>query len=270
MNNHTHYATKINIKELVIEKSTRSVSHCFDANNGKINSSFAFVKKGTVILKSMGEEILVPTGSLFYLPDGARYNSIWSGQPDIEYYSMHMIANKYDFLAREKYSIQYLPEFSNTDTEAIFDNIYALLATQEYANELKALGMYFSFYAKVLPYLKPAHVASYNPALITAMEYVEKNTNKNFGVDELAAHCCMSESRLHHLFQTELKTTPIKYRNQLRVENAASDLLHSNNSLEKIAEINGFHSTTYFREIFKQYMGVSPAKYRKQGIQKQG
>lgn len=269
MNNHTYYAKKLGIKELIIERSQLSNSHCFDASSGKINSSFGFIKKGSVILNSMGNHIHIPTGSLFYLPDGARYNSVWSGGPDIEYYSIHMVSNKYDLLSRENYSIQYIPEFSNHETEELFDEIHALFETGNHINELKALGLYYTFYANVVPYLKSATSATHNPALISAMEYIEKNFAQNFGIDELAAFCCISESRLHHLFQSELKTTPIKYRNQLRVENAASDLLHSNYSMEKIAEINGFHSTTYFREIFKQNIGISPAKYRKQGIIKQ-
>lgn len=269
MNNYTHYAKKIGIKELIIEKSQLSISHCFDASSGKINSSFGFVKKGSVILSSSGNQIHIPTGSLFYIPDGVRYNSVWSGEPDIEYYSFHMISNKYDLLSQENYAIQYIPDFSNPETEALFDEMHELFSTQNHINEMKALGMYYTFYANVIPYLKSVITTAYNPALISAMEYIEKNYVNDFSIDELAAFCCISESRLHHLFQNELKTTPIKYRNQMRVENATSDLLHSNHSIEKIAEINGFHSTTYFREIFRQYMGISPAKYRKHGVIKQ-
>ena len=270
MNSHTHYAKKVTIKELIIEKSQLSNSHCFDASSGKINSSFGFVKKGSVVLNSMGNQIHIPTGSLFYIPDGIRYTSAWSGEPDIEYYSIHMVSNKYDLLSRENYSIQYVPEFSNQKTEALFDEIHALFSTGSHIDALNALGLYYTFYASVIPYLKPATSITHNPALISAMEYIENNFAKNFGVDDLAAFCCISESRLHHLFQNELNSTPIKYRNQLRIEHAAFDLLHSNHSMEKIAETNGFHSTTYFREIFKQNMGISPAKYRKQGIVKQG
>ena len=121
MDNLTHYAKKIGIKELIIEKSHLSISHCFDANNGKIHSSFGFVKKGTVTLYFMGNQLRIPAGSLFYLPEGIRYNSIWSGEPDIEYYSIHMVSNKYDLPSRQNYTIQYIPEFSTPETEAIFD-----------------------------------------------------------------------------------------------------------------------------------------------------
>lgn len=266
MDNLTHYAKKIGIKELIIEKSHLSISHCFDANNGKIHSSFGFVKKGTVTLYYMGNQLRIPAGSLFYLPEGIRYNSIWSGEPDIEYYSIHMVSNKYDLPSRQNYTIQYIPEFSTPETEAIFDEIHELFSTENHINEMKAVGMYYTLYANVIPYLKTVVPTTYNPVLISAMNYIEKNFANEFDVNDLATFCCISESRLHHLFQNELNTTPIKYRNLLRVENAASDLLRSNYSMEKIAEINGFHSTTYFREIFRQYMGISPAKYRKQGI----
>ena len=112
MNNHTYYAKKFGIKELIIERSQLSNSNCYDASSGKINSSFGFIKKGSVILNSMGNQIHNPTGSLFNLPDGVRYNSVWSGGPDIEYYSIHMVSNKYDLLSRENNSIQHIPEFS--------------------------------------------------------------------------------------------------------------------------------------------------------------
>ena len=266
MDNHTHYAKKIGIKELIIEKSHLSISHCFDANSGKIHSSFGFIKKGTVVLNFMGNQIRIPSGSLFYLPEGVRYNSIWSGEPDIEYYSIHMVSNKYDLLLRENYAIQYIPEFSTSETEAVFDEIHELFSTGNHIHEMKAVGMYYTLYANVIPYLKSVVPTAYNPVLISAMDYIEKNFSNNFGINDLAAFCCISESRLHHLFQSELNTTPMKYRNQLRVENAASDLLNSSYSMDKIAEINGFHSTTYFRETFRQYMGISPGKYRKQGV----
>lgn len=266
MENYTIYTKKIEMKEFIIERNHVSLSHAFDAEHGKVNSSFAFVKKGSVTLNSMGTQTVVPAGSLFYVPNGAKYNSVWVGKPDIEYYCLHMVTNKHDLLSIENYMLQYIPAFSTPETERIFDEMYRLFATKEQTNMLKALGLYYSFYADVLPYLKVATAPAKNPSLIVAMDYIEKNVARNFGIDELASFCSISESRLHHLFQSELNTTPIKYRNRLRVENAASDLLHTDYSMEQIAEQNGFHSTTYFREIFKQYMEISPANYRKKAF----
>lgn len=261
--NHINYTKKIDIKELVVEKCHRHLSHFFDASKGKSNASLAFVKKGTVTLNSKGKQIIIPTGSLFYLPNGAKYNSVWKGNPDIEYYGIHMVFDKYNIHSKEDYAIQYIKEFSTQETEQLFDDIYALFSAQDPIGELQALGMFYTFYAKIIPYLQPSHNKHYNPALLVALDYIENNLSQDFSVETLAKHCCISVSRLHHLFQTELQTTPIKYRNQLRVENAAYDLLNSDFAIDDIAERNGFHSTTYFREIFKQTLGISPFKYRK-------
>ena len=104
--NHTTFAKKLDIKELIVEKCHRHLSHFFDASNGKSNASLAFVKKGTVTLNSKGNQIEIPSGSLFYLPNGAKYNSVWKGNPDIEYYGIHMVAEKH------AYAIQHIKEFS--------------------------------------------------------------------------------------------------------------------------------------------------------------
>lgn len=195
-------------------------------------------------MNTMGNQIIVPSGSLFYVPDRV----------------------KYDLLSIENYALQYIPEFSTPKTEQIFEEIYQLFSTEKHTNVLKAIGIYYSFYAEILPHMKTATLPAQNATLLLAMDYIEKNVDRNFGIDELAVHCSISESRLHHSFQNELKTTPIKYRNRLRVENAASDLLHTDYSMEQIADRNGFHSTTYFREIFKQYMKISPSIYRKKAF----
>ena len=263
MENYTFFTKKLGIKEIIIEKCYLSTKHCFDASSGKVNSAFGFITKGTVTLNSMNTQISLPAGSLFYVPDNVRYNSVWFGNPDIEYYCLHMVASKYDLLSQEPFLLQHIPAFSTVQTERFFDNIYHLLSSGKHVDALKALGNFYSFYADVLPHLKHDSVPAQNPLLLSAIEFIEKNVNRNFAIDELAAFCAISESRLHHLFQNELKTTPIKYRNRLRIENAAADLLHTDYGMDKIAEINGFHSTTYFREIFKQHMGVSPAKYRR-------
>jgi len=80
-------------------------------------------------------------------------------------------------------------------------------------------------------------------------------------MEELAAHLSLSVFRLHHLFQKELSTTPIKYRNKCRIEHAAKDLRSADIPMKQIAERNDFHSVTYFREIFKEYTGMTPMQY---------
>ena len=59
-----------------------------------------------------------------------------------------------------------------------------------------------------------------------------------------------------------MHTTPVKYRNQLRIEKACSELCTKDISISEIAEKCGFNSLTYFREVFHSFTGMTPNKYR--------
>ena len=91
-------------------------------------------------------------------------------------------------------------------------------------------------------------------------EMIEK---EDFDMAAIASYCCISESRLYHIFKSELGKTPVYYRNELRIENAAGALRESDDSTERIAEKCGFHSVAYFRETFRRFTGLSPAEYRR-------
>jgi AraC-like DNA-binding protein len=99
--------------------------------------------------------------------------------------------------------------------------------------------------------------------LDAALDYIEKNYRENFSIADLSCICFVSESRLHHIFTEKLGITPIKYRNQIRVERAAHDLRTTSLSIEAIAEKHGFNSPTYFRETFKDYTGLTPTEHRR-------
>jgi AraC-like DNA-binding protein len=60
-----------------------------------------------------------------------------------------------------------------------------------------------------------------------------------------------------------MKLSPIAYKNQLCIDQAAQILLSgSKKSIEEISSELGFESATYFRRVFKQYTGISPRMFR--------
>lgn len=57
--------------------------------------------------------------------------------------------------------------------------------------------------------------------------------------------------------------TILEYLNNLRLQNALEDLLHSRKSLTSIALDNGFTNPSMFSKAFKKKYGVSPTDYKK-------
>jgi len=262
MENSLGYSKKLCMSELRVLHTHYTSAHYYDAGAGRVNSSFVYLLRGEVTLSTVGREIRMGAGSLFYIPEGIRYHSVWRGTPDVEFYTFEIISKPSGAGEAQSYAMRYLPELSTERTGELFIEIYRLFATEERRNKIRALGKYYDFYADVLPYLSPEPPRKYNPALLLALEHIEKNAHRDYGTEELAAHCCVSESRLYHIFKSQLGTTPVRFRNELRVENAAMLLRSTNLSIDAIAEKCGFHSAAYLRKTFRDSTGLPPSEYR--------
>lgn len=75
----TSYSHKLPITEFTVDHAYSNESYVFDATAGKINSAFGYIVKGSCTIHSTGKTIELPQGSLYYIPDGVRYHSIWNG-----------------------------------------------------------------------------------------------------------------------------------------------------------------------------------------------
>ena len=263
-NNIETHRKKLCMTELEVRHSIFESSHYYDAGAGSPSSSFIYIVSGNLTINVGANRLELISGDLFYIPEGVRYTAIWSGDPRIEYYNLNVLSNSYDSsLSSGGFALQKIEELSNVETFSTIRQIFSLMQTEERVKKIEALGLYYSFYAKAFPLLEVAEAQKYSPVLVKAIEFIEQNHAGNFSVADLAAYCFVSESRLHHIFTEKLGVTPIKYRNQIRVERAAHDLRSSSLSIETIAEKHGFNSPTYFRETFKDYTGLTPKEYRR-------
>ena len=263
-NNIEIHKKKLCMTELETRHSIFETNHYFDASGGSKHSSFIYIVEGNLTINSGADRLKLSNGDLFYIPEGVRYTAVWEGNPHVEYYNLNVVSNSYDSsLSSGGFALQKIDELSVSETLDAVTRIFCLMQTEERVKKIEALGLYYAFYAKAFPLLKEATAQKYSPVLIKAIEYIEQNYTENFSISELAAFCFVSESRLHHIFTEKLGITPIKYRNQIRVERAAKDLRPTSLSIEAIAEKHGWGSTTYFRETFKEYSGLTPKEYRK-------
>ena len=73
----------------------------------------------------------------------------------------------------------------------------------------------------------------------------------------------LSRQHLCRLFKNAMGVTLMQYVNRIRVKNACTLLERSEKSLSEIGQLCGFDSCSYFSTVFKNNMGISPMKYRK-------
>lgn len=260
------YRKKLCMTEFEIRAFSCDSSQYFDAGSGRPHASFFYIEAGQAAIVSDGQRLEVGDGALFYIPEGVRYQILWSGAPDIRFYVMEIVSRHYENrMSSDVYELQSIPALSTPETGERIREIYRHMATGERIEQIRALSLYYALYADVLPHLRTGSPSHQSPAMQKAIAYIEQNYAVDFVAQELAAACYLSESRLYHLFQSELGTTPVAYRNEIRVEKAAILLRESDLSCSEVGAKVGFGTASHFRDTFKSCTGLTPREYRKIG-----
>jgi transcriptional regulator GlxA family with amidase domain len=93
--------------------------------------------------------------------------------------------------------------------------------------------------------------------------WVLDNLNKPLTVPVLAQRVAMSPRNFARVFANEMKTTPAKFVERLRVETARRRLEESQNSMESIASECGFGNVNSMRSVFQRALKIAPGQYRR-------
>jgi transcriptional regulator GlxA family with amidase domain len=92
--------------------------------------------------------------------------------------------------------------------------------------------------------------------------WVLGHLGEELDVQTLAAHLAMSPRNFARVFRRDMKITPAKFVERLRVEVARQRLEETRYPLKRIATECGFRALASFRQVFQRVLGVSPARYR--------
>ena len=101
------------------------------------------------------------------------------------------------------------------------------------------------------------------PEIENAIEYIHTNLYENINIKDICAYAHVSTSVLYKYFYNYFGCTVNDYINAQRIEKSLELLKKTDLSIEVIAVRTGFSSASYFTNIFKKKMGMSPLKYRK-------
>jgi len=93
--------------------------------------------------------------------------------------------------------------------------------------------------------------------------WMKDNLDKNLDVKRLSKKMRLEKRSFIRRFKKELKTTPIQYLQNLRIEEAKALLTSTNRSFEQITNEVGFSNESSFRRLFKRETSLNPGEYRK-------
>lgn len=97
------------------------------------------------------------------------------------------------------------------------------------------------------------------------MKYVDEHLAENIAVEDMAKQVYLHPNYFIVFFKGILGCSPIQYVNQRRMEMAKKLLLQPECNVSAVAGKVGMQ-IYYFSRMFKAHTGLTPSRYRKQGI----
>ncbi len=99
--------------------------------------------------------------------------------------------------------------------------------------------------------------------ILKIQKWIEINFNHRLSIETLAKKSGMSPRNFNRRFKAATGETAVKYLQQVRIEAAKKELEDGRQSFDEISFHVGYENVSFFRRIFKQGTGLSPAAYQK-------
>src|SRR6185503_1710397 len=196
------------------------------------------------------------------LLDGRRATTHWAG--------CERLAELYDGIAVERDPIFVRDENVYTSAGVTAGMDLALALVEEDHGSRLALQVARNL---VLYLRRPGGQSQFSAALSLQLTdrkplleleaWVLDNLQKPLAVPLLAERVAMSPRNFARVFTKEMKTTPAKFVECLRVEAARRRLEESHNSMETIADECGFGNVNSMRNVFQRTLKIAPGQYRR-------
>lgn len=94
------------------------------------------------------------------------------------------------------------------------------------------------------------------------LDYIYSHIKERITIEDLAAHTGLSASYLSRLFKKETGVSVSDYVREKKIEKAQHLLKFCDYSLIEIANYLSFSSQSHFIQMFKEFTGMTPKKYR--------
>ena len=221
-------------------------------DNGRPKFLIHMMIDGTRIYKTENDSVTISSGSLAFLPHGAKYytRSINVGLPQCKGLSV-----LFELVDKDGDPLQIRSETLHVrhDTNGRYIKLCRAMlrcTLEEPDNILEIKSLLLRLLSEIAKDVKGTPPA----ALIPAFDMMTTRYRENLSVKEYADRCHMSESHFRKKFTEYTGKSPIQYRNELRFAEARRLYLEGATMSEIAGEI-GFFDAGYFSKMYKKSNG---------------
>ncbi len=209
----------------------------------------------------INQKLTVQQGDIVIIPEKIFCYSEWVGAPNIHVIYLSFKMNTAS--TSDGYDLQAFHAEDEAEQRALVNAIIDVhtLLQGEMQDQLIAYSKFYYLLSKLLPDMNKTR-KKYKKELCEAISYITDHWNEDFLFSDVAKHCCVCETKLYRLFKEQLGESPTNYLNSIKVNYAIQYLETSRYSVSEVSQICNFHSDSYFRKVFRKYVGLNPSDYK--------
>ena len=241
------------------------------------------IEDGEMYYQANDKVFLLQAGDGIFVNSNVMHAGWLTGNADCRYYPMNfatvMVSGHENSRIEQLYVepvlrdnlIPYAAFFAKNEEDRPFLELmreqHELLAAREEGYELLFKANLCRFWLLLYRRAKGAQAPCPDrgvAAVKTAIGYMEEHYAERLTLEQLAEVCSFSRSEFCRIFRRYTGRTPFSYLQHLRVRRSLPLLADPALSVTEIAERTGFAGASYYAEVFRRYMNLSPLQYRKQ------
>lgn len=208
-------------------------------------------------------KVLASAGSFILFAPGEKQHHIYEGNQTAEFYYIHFQCNALPPEISLSTSTVYDAPFNRQICDLFDDIIEQTLCKQPLYEDLCIYKMLYLVTLLQRSVLQENHPSNESFERIAhAVQHMNRHYDSNVTLQEYADMCSMSKYHFLRTFESIIGTTPIEYRNHIRLQHAADLLLEEKLTVEQISALVGYSSASYFSSAFKRKYTLSPKQYQ--------
>jgi two-component system response regulator YesN len=110
-------------------------------------------------------------------------------------------------------------------------------------------------------YMAPLKTDKQDFYIDCAIHYIRKHYDSDISLRDAAGSIGISESYLSRLFKQKVSLTFLEYLRNYRLKKALELMKDQSLRINEIARRTGFRDMSYFSEVFRKHVGVTPSRY---------
>ena len=199
---------------------------------------------------------------IIYAPEEKQHH-VYSGNKTAEFYYVHFqcksLPRGIKLDSSRVYSVGAQKVFS-----AVFEEIIEETLEKKPHYELLAISRLIYLFSLIERHILESEcfVSSQSRSVARAVQHMNRYFDSNLKLEDYADMCCISKYHFARIFKEVTGSTPLSYRNRIRIEHAKEMLKNGYLSISEISDALGFASAAYFSDSFKKTVGVSPMEYK--------